>query len=72
MPGHSRGFGTTEEQAARLRVFCDRYGLDDAGRADLVNAVAARLNALVDFMRAQAAAGNEAFAGHLAAGHHIQ
>jgi hypothetical protein len=66
------GFGNTEEQAARLRVFCDRYGLDEAGRADLVDAVAARLNALVDFMRAQAAAGNEAFAGHLAAGHHIQ
>ena len=37
-PGNADGFGTTEEQAARLRVFGDRYGLDDAGRAGLVDA----------------------------------
>lgn len=71
-PGNADGFGAIEEQAARLRVFCDRYGLDDAGRDGLVDAVAARLHALVDFMRARAAAGDEAYAGHLAAGHHVQ
>ncbi|MEU4221587.1 phosphotransferase [Actinoplanes sp. NPDC026623] len=71
-PGNADGLGTTGEQAARLRVFCDRYGLDGAGRAGLVDAVVARLHTLVGFMRAQAAAGNAAFAGHLAAGHHIQ
>ncbi|MFJ8582520.1 aminoglycoside phosphotransferase family protein [Micromonospora sp. NPDC093277] len=71
-PGNTDGLGTTEEQAARLRVFCDCYGLDDAGRAGLVDATVARLHALVDFMHAQAAAGNAAFAGHIADGHHIQ
>lgn len=71
-PGNADGFGTPEAQAARLRTFCDRYGLDPAGRAGLVDAVAARLRALVDFMRARAAAGDAAFAGHLAEGHHVQ
>ncbi|MEO3972655.1 aminoglycoside phosphotransferase family protein [Streptomyces sp. CAU 1734] len=59
------------EQAVLARVFCDRYGLDAAGRAGLVDAVVARLHALVDFMRTRAAAGNAAFAGHLADGHHL-
>ncbi|MDG4808766.1 phosphotransferase [Micromonospora sp. WMMD1120] len=71
-PGNADGFGTTAEQAARLRFFCDEYGLDDAGRAGLVDTVAARLHALVDFMRTQAGAGNRAYAGHLADGHHVQ
>jgi hypothetical protein len=71
-PGNADGFGTSEEQAARLRVFADRYGLDDDGRAGLVDAVARRLHTMVGFMRTQAAAGNEAFAGHLADGHHVQ
>ncbi|MGW7541102.1 aminoglycoside phosphotransferase family protein [Streptomyces sp. NPDC054770] len=71
-PGNADGFGTAEEQAVRTRVFCDRYGLDADGRAALVDAVIARVTAIVDFMKSQAAAGNAAFAGHLADGHHIQ
>ncbi|HEY9524384.1 MAG TPA: phosphotransferase [Thermopolyspora sp.] len=70
-PPNRDGFGTAEEQAARARTFCDHYGLDAAGRATLVDTVIARLHALVDFMRSQAASGNTAFAGHLADGHHI-
>lgn len=61
--------GTAQEQPARLRAFCDAYGLDGPGRRTLVDVVVARLNALVAFMRAEAAAGDEAFAGHLADGH---
>ncbi|MET8199984.1 hypothetical protein [Micromonospora taraxaci] len=38
----------------------------------LVDTVVARLQAMVDFMQTQAAAGNTAYAGHLAAGHHVQ
>jgi Ser/Thr protein kinase RdoA (MazF antagonist) len=49
-PSNADGFGDTAEQATRLRTFCDRYGLDDAQRAELIDAVAARLHALVDFM----------------------
>jgi Ser/Thr protein kinase RdoA (MazF antagonist) len=71
-PDNADGFGVTDDQAIRLRLFCDRYGLDDAGRSALIETVARRLHVLVDFMRAQASAGNEAFAGHLADGHHLQ
>ena len=63
--------GTAEEQPVRLREFCDAYGLDAAGRRELVDVVVARLHALVAFVRAEAAAGNAAFAGHLADGHHL-
>ncbi|WP_235558344.1 phosphotransferase enzyme family protein [Sphaerimonospora mesophila] len=68
-PDNGAGFGTTEEQAARVRVFCDRYGLDAAGRSVLVDTITARLTALVDFMRARAAAGEAAFRRHIDEGH---
>ncbi len=71
-PANADGFGTAEEQARRARIFCDRYGLDAAGRAGLVDTVVARLHALVAHMRAEAANGNQTFAGHLADGHHLQ
>ncbi|MFD8593829.1 phosphotransferase enzyme family protein [Kitasatospora sp. NPDC059646] len=70
-PGNADGFGTPDEQAARAREFCDAYGLDRAGRAGLVDALEARLHALVAHMRAEAAAGSAAFASHLADGHHL-
>ncbi|GAA3143745.1 aminoglycoside phosphotransferase family protein [Planomonospora alba] len=68
-PDAGTGCGTAEEQAVRARVFCDRYGLDAAGRGALVDTVAARLGALVEFMHAQAAAGVEAFRRHIEEGH---
>ncbi len=71
-PGSADAHGTPAEQAARLALFCDRYGLDQASRGTLLDAVAARLRHMVAFMRAGAAAGSAAFAGHLAAGHHLQ
>lgn len=58
-------------QARRLALFCDAYGLPPAGRAALAETVRDRLLAMVEHMRAQAAAGNAAFARHLAEGHHI-
>ncbi|MGK5684193.1 phosphotransferase [Actinoplanes sp. URMC 104] len=69
VPLTTEGEADPGKQAARLRVFCDRYGLDDAGRAKLIDTVAERLDALVAFMHAAAAGGNAAFAGHIAAGH---
>ncbi|GIH70725.1 phosphotransferase [Sphaerimonospora thailandensis] len=68
-PGNGSGFGTAEEQAARARVFCDRYGLDAAGRSALVDTITARLTALVDFMHTRAAAGEAAFRCHIEEGH---
>ncbi|MER5771018.1 aminoglycoside phosphotransferase family protein [Streptomyces sp. NPDC001985] len=71
-PGNPDGFGTAREQALRARLFCDRYGLDGAGRHRLVDTVAERLRALVEFTRARAAEGNAAFARHIAEGHDRQ
>jgi Ser/Thr protein kinase RdoA (MazF antagonist) len=70
-PGNTDGFGTTASQAARLRAFCDSYGLTADARAGLIDAVAARLRSLVAFMRSAAEAGHPAFTGHLAAGHDV-
>jgi Ser/Thr protein kinase RdoA (MazF antagonist) len=58
-----------EEQAERLRLFCDAYGVGAADRAGLVDAVLANLEGLVAWMHAQAAAGSAAFASHIADGH---
>jgi Ser/Thr protein kinase RdoA (MazF antagonist) len=58
--------GPVDEQTARAALFCDAYGdLDSTG---LLDAVVVRLRELIAFMRAQAAAGDRAFAGHLARG----
>ncbi|MEV2268841.1 phosphotransferase enzyme family protein [Nonomuraea africana] len=67
--GNGEAVVPVAEQARRLRLFCDAYGLPSAERAALPRMVGERLHALVDLMRAQAAAGNAAFAGHLADGH---
>ncbi|MFI7226695.1 phosphotransferase enzyme family protein [Nonomuraea angiospora] len=56
------------EQARRLRLFADAYGLGDADRRALPSTARARLEHLVRHMYDRAAAGDEAFAGHIARG----
>lgn len=68
-PGNDGVRPGTAEQADRLAVFADAYGAGPAERAGLVDAVLANLGGMVRFMRAQAAAGSAAFAGHVADGH---
>lgn len=68
-PDGVEGDTDTATQASRLRVFADAYGLSAADRDALADNVVARLSALVAFMRAQAAAGNAAFASHITDGH---
>jgi len=69
-PANEDGFGTVGEQAARAGLFCDSYGLTDpAARAAVITAAVDRLRDLVEHMRAQAAAGHEGFAAHVADGH---
>ncbi|WP_433271729.1 phosphotransferase [Actinosynnema sp. CS-041913] len=57
------------EQARRARLFLDSYGRTRGDRLDVVDALAPRLLALVDFMRGEAAAGDPNFARHLEQGH---
>lgn len=68
-PANEEGFGDVTEQARRARLFLDTYGCTRAERAAAMAAVAPRLQALVDFMRTAAAAGDETFARHIAEGH---
>lgn len=64
----SEGAGPVAEQARRLRLFAGAYGLGDADRRLLPDTARARLDHLVRHMHERAAAGNEAFAGHIARG----
>lgn len=63
------GWGSIPERAARVRIFCEAYGLDPAGTVEALHAVAPRLEWIVSYMRESAANGHEAFARHLAEGH---
>jgi len=56
------------DAAARLRVFADAYGLDEAARHDLVPMLSRRARSMHDFLRAQAA-GSQPWASLWAAGH---
>lgn len=57
------------EQARRLALFADAYGLGARDRAAVVDMVVVRLRHLIGFMRRQAAAGHPGFARHVAEGH---
>ncbi|WP_214410403.1 phosphotransferase enzyme family protein [Sphaerisporangium fuscum] len=67
--GNGEAVLPVDEQARRLRLFCDAYGLGGGDRAALPEAVGERLLAMVGHMREQARAGHAAFARHLADGH---
>ncbi|MFF0863388.1 phosphotransferase enzyme family protein [Nonomuraea sp. NPDC003560] len=66
-PRHD-GADPVGEQARRLRLFADAYGLAEGDRPALPVTVADRLAHLVRHMRDRAAAGDRAFAAHIARG----
>lgn len=47
-PCASEGFGTPAEQARRMRIFCDAYGL--AERTNVLDMVSDRVQAMIDFL----------------------
>ncbi|MCF2527195.1 phosphotransferase enzyme family protein [Yinghuangia soli] len=57
------------DSAARLRVFADAYGLDEAQRRALAPLLARRCEAMYAFLRVQAARGTEPWATLWAEGH---
>jgi thiamine kinase-like enzyme len=59
---------TVLEQAQRVQIFCDEYGLPRESGEQLVDAVVERLQALVDFMRRQAANDVETYVRHVERG----
>ncbi|MGI5157868.1 HIT domain-containing protein [Microbispora sp. CA-102843] len=70
-PGRDGSAPGVEEQARRLRLFADAYRLCAEDRGTLTETARARLEHLVAHMRAEAAAGHEAFAAHVAEGHDL-
>ncbi|SDI40764.1 phosphotransferase enzyme family protein [Nonomuraea jiangxiensis] len=66
-PRHPDG-APVAEQARRVRLFADAYGLGDGDRGALAETARARLAHLVRHMHERAAAGEAAFAGHIARG----
>lgn len=66
-PRHD-GADPVQEQARRLRLFADAYGLAEGDRPALPATAADRLAHLVRHMHERAAAGDQAFAAHIARG----
>ena len=58
-----------ERQLERLKIFADAYGMSAAQRKELPDAMIARVGALVDYMRTEAANGNEDVLRNIADGH---
>lgn len=63
--------GNLQDQIQRALCFCDGYGADLQQRSQLVETMIIRLQALVDFMQAEADSGNPQFQAHIAEGHHL-
>ncbi|MEP7049047.1 MAG: phosphotransferase [Pseudomonadota bacterium] len=70
-PNNLDGFGDVTAQASRAVAFCNAYGLEASARCGLITLVADRLQVLVDFMFAEARAGNRVFAANLSGGHQL-
>ncbi len=70
-PRNDDGWGTLTEQVARAKRFCDAYELATAERKKAAEVIIQRLQALVDFMHAEAQNGNETFQQNIADDHHL-
>lgn len=70
-PGNKDGFGVTEDQIARARLFCDAYSLSENSRRVMPSLMVERLKLLVNFMLTKAKEDDETFKLNIDAGHHI-
>lgn len=59
-PSNEEGFGSIEEQIVRAKLFSDAYGLTQKDKKNIARLMIERLQALINFMRDQTKAGNEA------------
>lgn len=66
-PENKEGFGTSEEQMARAKLFCDAYGLQD--RQLLISTMIERITALLDFLYTKANGGNKIYQQFVTDGH---
>jgi hypothetical protein len=66
-PEQTEGFGAPEEQARRMRLFCDAYGLSDRSR--VIDSVMTRIQSMADFLLEGMAAGDPRRIANVEAGH---
>lgn len=71
-PDNRDGFGNIDEQIKRGFLFCEAYGFPQNRRSQLPDIIVERLQALIDFMRAEAEKGNETFQSNMEQGHHLR
>ena len=67
-PSHPGVRSSLDEQLRRAEIFCTAYGATAGERQQLPETICRRLQALVNFMQARAAVGDETFVVHVAAG----
>jgi aminoglycoside phosphotransferase (APT) family kinase protein len=61
--------GDLGEQIQKTKLFLDTYGVERAERDGFVALLVRRINRLLDFMRSEAAGGNDDFQRHIDDGH---
>ena len=66
-PSNPEGFGAFTDQARRVRLFCEAYGLQD--RSPVVTAIIQRVKFMADMLLAGAAQGDARMQANIAAGH---
>lgn len=66
-PENKDGFGTREEQAKRIKLFCDTYQLEE--REKLIPTLLERISALINFLYAHANKGNKVYQQFIADNH---
>ncbi|MBX4926677.1 phosphotransferase enzyme family protein [Rhizobium binae] len=67
-PSNSSATSSLDEQLRRAEIFCTAYGATSEERQALPETICRRLQALVDFMLARAAAGDDTFVEDVASG----
>ncbi len=63
--------GDIHQQIYRAKLYCNAYGLGNEQREKLVSTMIRRLEALIDFMMAQAESGDPQFLDNVKSGHHL-
>jgi Ser/Thr protein kinase RdoA (MazF antagonist) len=66
-PSNMEGFGACADQARRVRLFCEAYGLLD--RSQVVTTLIQRVQFMADMLLAGAAQGDARMQANIAAGH---
>jgi hypothetical protein len=72
-PSNPENFGSEEDKHRRLRLFMDSYEVySSSDNVEILKWIGNRLEFLINYMKEEAAKGNETFQKHIEAGHLMQ